>query len=264
MAAGGNTVATSAKCPAITTKQGAIQIDTVCYGVDGCKSGWFYARLDSNGISHGTVPHLADLLRSIPGTARIFLDIPIGLRDQSGEGRGCDVEARKLLGPGRSSSVFNAPIRAILDDTSYASANEKSKQLAGKGLSQQSFAIVPKIREIDRLMGSSERARSLIREVHPEVCFYGLADRQAMKYAKKTREGLQERLAILTGYHPEAAQFVQQSLSAYLRKDVAADDILDALVCAITASMPEKWRTVPESPEIASTGLPMEMVYCEV
>lgn len=43
---------------------------------------------------------------------------------------------------------------------------------------------------------------------------------------------------------------------------VAGDDILDALVAAITAPQPrEAWRTFPACATIERLGLPMEMVY---
>jgi predicted RNase H-like nuclease len=50
----------------------------------------------------------------------------------------------------------------------------------------------------------------------------------------------------------------------YPRKIVAADDILDALVCAITAQLSSHWKTAPAEPERDSKGLAMEMVYCDM
>jgi len=235
-----------------------------CYGVDGCKGGWIYACISGLEVEFGTVTELIDLVEKAPSDSRIFVDIPIGLRDSSGEGRKCDVEARRLLRPYRTSSIFNAPIRAILDEPRYESANETSKRLSGKGLSRQSFAIIPKIREVDQLMASSPRARKLIREVHPEVCFYGLAGGHPMEHSKKTKEGFQARLGLLDRYQTGVEDVVEQVLVNYPRKIVAADDILDALVCAITARESDHWKTVPEQPETDSKGLAMEMVYCQI
>src|SRR5262249_23282406 len=48
-------------------------------------------------------------------------------------------------------------------------------------------------------------------------------------------------------------------LSAYHRKDVARDDILDALVALVTATL--ELRTLPEVAEVDTEGLPMEIVY---
>jgi predicted RNase H-like nuclease len=236
--------------------------DVLCYGVDGCKGGWIYACIGGNEVQFGTVKKLIDLVEKAPAKSRIFVDIPIGLHDSSGEGRKCDVEGRRLLRPYRTSSVFNAPIRKILDEPNYEAANGSSKRLSGKGLTQQTFNIIPKIREVDHLMASSGKARELVREVHPEVCFYGLAGGRPMEYSKKTKEGFQSRLNILVGYQPGVEGIIERALSHYPRSVVAADDILDALVCAVTARMSDRWRTVPERPERDSKGLPMEMVYC--
>ncbi len=238
--------------------------EITCYGVDGCKGGWIYACISGHEVEFGTVTKLIDLVEKAPSDSRIFVDIPIGLRDTSGEGRKCDVEARRLLRPYRTSSIFNAPIRAILDEPRYELANETSKRLSGKGLSQQSFAIIPKIREVDQLMASSPSARKLIREVHPEVCFYGLAGGHPMEHSKKTKEGFQARLSLLSQYQPEVEEVVEHALAHYPRKIVAADDILDALVCAITARESDYRRTVPVFPETDSKGLAMEMVYCQI
>lgn len=49
-----------------------------------------------------------------------------------------------------------------------------------------------------------------------------------------------------------------------ISRDVADDDILDAMAAAITASTdPAALRTLPEHPTMDSRGLPMEMVYVE-
>jgi len=235
-----------------------------CYGVDGCRAGWFYAHLQGSDVRLGIVEKLGELIEKVPPSSRVFVDIPIGLHDQSGAGRSCDIAARQLLRPHRSSSVFNAPIRAILNKLDYAYANAESKRLSGKGLSRQTFNIIAKIREVDQLMAASTRARGVVREVHPELCFYGLAGCQVMEYSKKSREGFQSRLELLGRFIPDVSTYVESALAEYRRSEVAADDILDALVCAITAALADRWRTVPEYPGKDSTGLPMEIVYCRV
>ena len=233
------------------------------YGVDGCKAGWFFVRIQARDISHGIVSHLSELVEQAPRGSQVFVDIPIGLRDDDGGSRGCDAAARRLLGSPRSSSIFNAPVRAILPQTEYAEANAQSKRVSGKGLSRQSFAITPKIKEVDELICGSRKARSIVREAHPELCFFGLAGRRPMVHGKKSKAGFQERLAVLNRHCAVAGAVVDKAVSAYPRKQVAADDVLDAFVCAITAKMPEYWRTAPENPETDSQGLPMEIVYCD-
>lgn len=235
-----------------------------CFGVDGCKGGWVFAGLSEQGAAFGTVVRLETLVNAVAAGSSLFVDIPIGLREDVGGARHCDREARRLLSPYRASSVFNAPIRAVIDIADYHTANSTSRQLSGQGLSKQSFNIIPKIREVDQLMVNNLNARALVREAHPEVCFYGLAGGRPMQYGKKTREGYQERLSVLARYQPGVERDVSQALTYWPRSVVAADDILDALACAVTSKMRSFWKSLPASPELDSRGLPMEIVYCRV
>jgi predicted RNase H-like nuclease len=51
-------------------------------------------------------------------------------------------------------------------------------------------------------------------------------------------------------------------MSKFLRKDLAQDDILDALVLAVTAlSQPQSVVTFPSNPPHDDMQLPMEIVY---
>ena len=113
-------------------------------------------------------------------------------------------------------------------------------------------------------MRTNSRARSVMREAHPELCFCGLAGGQAMTHKKSTLVGFNERLDVLRPLFPAADSLVESALSSYLRKEVAKDDILDALVCAVVATMSQQWVTVPAAPELDSHGIPMEMVYAAV
>ena len=76
----------------------------------------------------------------------------------------------------------------------------------------------------------------MVREVHPELCFWGLNGGQAMLHRKKTRDGFAERMAILERMLPESARTAREALAKYLRRDVARDDIADALVALATAA----------------------------
>jgi predicted RNase H-like nuclease len=120
---------------------------------------------------------------------------------------------------------------------------------------------MPRIREVDTLLQRSARARAVLREVHPEVCFWSLAGRRAMSHNKKTQSGFEERLDVLLRHRPDAADIVQQAMAQFPRKLVARDDIVDALVVAVTASRKHNWLTLPPAPETDARGLPMEMVY---
>src|SRR5437870_3658001 len=79
-------------------------------GVDGCRLGWVVATDDGVEV----VPALDDVLVQCDA---VGIDIPIGLPDAGP--RACDVEARRRLGP-RRSSVFPAPRRALLPCRDWA------------------------------------------------------------------------------------------------------------------------------------------------
>ena len=190
----------------------------------------------------------------------VLLDIPIGLRGRSPVERLCDKEARSLLGSGRGSSVFPAPSRCALGCVSYKEGSDKNRECTGRGLSQQSWAIVPKIQEVDAYL-QQEAQRAKIREIHPEICFWALNRQRPMEHNKKTEEGYEQRIALLARYLPGVRKIVETALSRYLRKQLARDDIVDALMGAVTASLPGVLQTIPAVPEIDDAGLPMEMVY---
>lgn len=167
----------------------------------------------------------------------------------------------KLLGP-RRSSVFPAPIREVLRATTYEEANLNSKRLTGKGLSKQTFGIIPKIIEVNNFLQSNSNARNLVRESHPEMCFLSLANGFPMQYNKKTQEGFMERLEILTKFWKPTGQAITQAYFLCHKFDVALDDIVDALVLAIVASHPDsELVSIPQQPRIDHKGLPIEMVY---
>ena len=235
------------------------------YGVDGCPAGWFFVALEpSKEIRSDVVETIDELVKTASDSDRIFVDIPIGLPDGP-EKRECDVVARKKLGQGRRSSVFPVPVRAALHACTYEKAKQASQEATGKKISKQTFAIVPKIKEVDALLQRCSRARGLIREVHPEVCFWALAGLKPMTASKKKRAGFCERVALLKCVRPSAEEEVKRIMDRFQRKDVARDDILDAMVAAITASVnPAALQTLPPHPVTDQFGLPMEMVYVSV
>ena len=235
------------------------------YGVDGCRKGWFYFALVPEGEPEwGIVEKMADLVAEADDSDRIFIDIPIGLPN-GGEGRLCDTEARRKLAPHRTSSVFPVPVRSALTAETYEEASERNRKASGKKLSKQTYAIMPKIREVDSLLRSSAKARRVVREVHPEICFWALAGGSPMRHNKKTGRGFSERIAVLERFHPSAGKRFDEIRTKYRSGDLADDDILDAMALAITASANRgALRTLPEVPVEDSCGLPMEMVYAPV
>lgn len=166
-------------------------------GVDGCRGGWVAVQenLDAREISWCVVPTLRELATSKSPPQVIALDVPIGLPDKGS--RACDLEARQLLGRGRASSVFPAPIRPVLQASSHAEANAAGAAVDGRRLSIQTWSIIPKIREVDELLRAENGLRTKVREVHPEICFYFMAGHRPMQFAKTIRAGRYERRSLL-------------------------------------------------------------------
>ena len=235
-------------------------------GVDGCPGGWFFVSLESHGPPRwdwDIVQELGKLVRCAGESDRIFVDIPIGLPDGP-EGRACDRAARKVLGKRRASSVFPAPARAVLDASDFEDAKRRSREATGgKAVSVQTFAIVPRIREVDALLRCDAKARRLVREIHPEVSFWALNGCKPMKHSKKKKAGFCERLDVLERICPDAGCEIDAILKRFKRKEVARDDAVDAMVAAVTAAHDAAaLRTLPPCPPRDSAGrLPIEMVY---
>ena len=83
-----------------------------------------------------------------------------------------------------------------------------------------------------------------------------------MSRSKKKREGHDERLDILAKICPKAKEICDGALVKYKRKDAGVDDILDALVLALTASEPQhQLTTIPPKPPKDQKGLHMEIVF---
>ena len=229
-------------------------------GVDGCKFGWIAAEynFERRQITFRTHADFSSLLVSCVDAASIAVDIPIGLTT-SFQPRRCDQLARRLVGP-RSSSVFPAPDRRLLRFSTYPEASTFSRGISTKGLTRQSFAIFNKIAQADTVMVPEFQSR--VFEIHPEVCFWAAADRHSLTHPKRKAAGFEERRAIL-----ERALIgvgiPTRFEAARLFRGVGADDVLDACIAAWTA-----WRhacgiceRIPESPELDTRGLRMEIVY---
>lgn len=163
-------------------------------GVDGCPDGWVAALADLTGgqLEFSVHPTIAALVEAFPDAVAIRVDIPIGLLF-SGP-RKADVFARKLM-PGKSSSVFLASHPAIRYGREYRNAVEVSRHVHGKGLSQQGFAILPKIAEVDDYL--TPECQERIFEVHPEVSFTALNGGTTIKSRKSRDEDFRERHALL-------------------------------------------------------------------
>ncbi|HEY51459.1 MAG TPA: DUF429 domain-containing protein [Dehalococcoidia bacterium] len=231
-------------------------------GVDACRTGWFAVMLGEGHDWRADIfPDIFNLWKHCQDSKLILIDIPIGLRQGSSVQRVCDQKARRLLGSKRSSSVFPVPCREVIHaDTEKA--NELNWKITGKGLSRQSLNIINKIKQVDELLLGDRNARSRILETHPELCFWALNGGMPMKYSKKKKEGFLEKMEVLRSIYPCSGELVRYAEKSYPRGELARDDILDALVAAVTASNGGQGLSfLPEKLILDAKGLPMRMAY---
>jgi len=230
-------------------------------GIDGCRGGWFLLGLDEAGdCIFRRLARITELDAYLNSARVVLIDIPIGLHGRHCEERLCDRQARAVLQPRRGASVFPAPSRCALPCEDYAQASQRNRDCTGRGLSRQSFALLPKIREVDDYL-RQQRRRANLHEMHPEVCFWALNQQTPMYFNKKTSDGYEERVAVLSQHFPRARAVIDQALLQYRRAVLARDDIVDALVGAITARHARALCRFPDTPQHDETGLPMEIVY---
>ncbi len=232
-------------------------------GVDGCRAGWLTVRRVGAELDYGLFATITDVMAANPLAQRVLIDIPIGLPSAQVPVRECDRRARQLLGRGRRSSVFPVPSRSALQVADILEARRVNQTELGRSLTAQTWAIAPKIAEVDTYL--SEHPAAPLREIHPEVCFWAFASKRPMVHRKSTHQGHEERLMVLEKIEPNIRSFTQFVLNRTLRKDVAADDVLDAAVAFVTAEARHGClvSVVPDIP-VDQAGRPMEMVYLDV
>lgn len=200
-------------------------------GVDGAPKGWATVQFDSGQLSVRRITHLDELFSRLPYPDIVAVDVPIGLLDvyEIG-GRECDRKARHDLGK-RGRSVFPAPVRAVLNAKTFEEAKALSRASSkhNRALSIQTCGIVPKVKEADELLRQRPALRSIVREVHPEVCFCELVG-EPMKLPKSNPAGRQERRTALSREFD--VDFVLRAGKCERLQDA---DILDALVSCWSA-----------------------------
>lgn len=220
-------------------------------GIDGYRKGWI-AAIE---VSHGetmvtTYPNFSSILDDEHLTL-IVIDIPIGLLDHGA--RTCDVEARRLLGRGRGSSVFPSPIRTMLEAGTWEEACRRRVEQEGKKCSKQVAGILPKIREVDGGMTPARQQR--VREGHPELCFAMMNEGKPMSFNKRTKQGQDERLGLLLHQFPDIIRSLEEVRGA-------RTDALDAYACLWTARRVAQGKAVSLTAETEADrkGLKAEII----
>jgi predicted RNase H-like nuclease len=217
-------------------------------GVDACKKGWVGVVLD-DGVTAVFAVDLSGLVAAaeVEGpVAVVAIDMPIGVPDRGR--RRADVCARAFVGP-RRNSVFMTPVRAALMADSYAQAQTANRQGAGEGISQQAWALRPKVLALEAWAARTERT---VIEIHPEVSFAVIAG-HPLADPKSTWAGARAREALLA--------VADVSLPADLGtagRIAGVDDVLDAAVAAWSARRYHTGEAIslPDPPEILADGRP--------
>jgi predicted RNase H-like nuclease len=234
-------------------------------GVSWASNGWFGVVLrDDGSFETDHFPTVWSLWKVHSDAARIAITVPIGLPAESK--RACDVAAKRRLGR-RGQSLFHAPLREAVYQQNIEAAKRLNER-AGYSIQNQTWSIVPRIREVDEFLDANPGARDRFLETHPELCFHSLNGRNPVA-KKTTAEGINRRKALLADEHSSAMTIHEESRDRYLTPDhasflTAEADILDALVAAVTARRPSGERSrLPErsDPPRDARGLPMQMVY---
>ena len=242
-------------------------------GVDGCKGGWIavYEETASRTLTCRIVKKFEDVFEvHYPPLAAVAVDMPIGL--WAGGGRACDKAARGVLGK-RSSSIFSAPAAGVIDryceigeQLTYDCAKKLNEELTGteeakgKGLSRQSWALVPKIAEVRDYLTTHPEEQGCVHEVHPEVSFAAMNAQNGggrpfapMRHPKAKAGGSVERRALLRRIFEDRFEELEgKAPECDFGKRAALDDLYDALACLWTARRIQKG---PDGPARALCGI---------
>jgi predicted RNase H-like nuclease len=119
-----------------------------------------------------------------------------------------------------------------------------------KSCSKQAAAILPKVREVDRLMTPARQLR--IREGHPELSFAVMNGGVPLQFNKRCVEGQSERIALLRRHFSGLA----------LPRSGMAGDMVDALAMLWSAERVAEGihLTLPARPELDDYGIRAEIV----
>jgi len=179
--------------------------------------------------------HFAELLSAYPDATAFAVDMPIGLWESGrARARPCDLCARRRLGK-RAACVFTPPTRVMLSATAYA-------PLRGQGLSVQAYRLIPRIRELDRLLTPELQER--VWESHPELSFAAMTG-APIAYPKRTQQGQATRRHALLHALPLEDSHLDALWQSCRQAGAGYDDLVDA--CALAWSA---WRHTMNQSEL--------------
>ena len=232
-------------------------------GIDGCSNGWIAVTLDYGQLRIKRYNTLSEIIDANPLPATFLIDMPIGLPEKLEDDRP-DTAARKELGE-RGCTVFSVPCRQVLQvkgqnrEAIGEMQKEINKRVLEKSLSNQSIAIIPKIKEVDDFLQAHREYKEILCESHPELCFARLKG-SVLQTKKSSIVGATERAGLLSKYIiDERLEFISD-----LARELGCkpDDILDAACLAVTAAFKahSMTETILGKTEKDAKELPMQMI----
>jgi predicted RNase H-like nuclease len=231
-------------------------------GIDGCPLGWLAIDFDDSKSPYWIIEDKEQLAATFEEGDAIFIDIPIGIPDETYT-RDCDQRLKEELGSQYYASVFNPPVRPALYAPTYAEACIQSYSLTDKKVSLQAWNISAKIRQVDQLLQNEEKFQQKVYESHPELLFKILNGMEPIQQKKQIGKGLKHRLKLLKQVQDRAESIYREIKEEYRRKEVAEDDIVDAMVLAHFAQLSKEGaiEQLPENPPSDSKGISMAIHY---
>lgn len=227
--------------------------------------GWFGAAVDDDERwTCDLYPCLWSLWNAYRDAELILIDMPIGLPSVDGDRRECDRLAKQLLGD-RHPGVYYAPVRDAIYEHSLPAAKRVNEQ-AGYSIQNQTWSLVPRIREVDEFLDVQPGARDRVRETRAEVCYHTFADAQ-LETAPTDADGIAERRSVLAAVAPEAMATLDVAIETFTTPRYAptvsdAGAIQDAFVAALTARRsPDRTSTLPLAPPTDERDLVMAIVH---
>jgi len=119
------------------------------------------------------------------------------------------------------------------------------------------------VKEVDDFLSEIKKATIIIKESHPEICFYALYS-NPMVFSKKNINGVFERKNILKKFIPDLDFILDKTFAKYNQNQANIDDFLDCLALAISAKLAFKSGNISKIPiteQIDSKSFIMQISY---
>jgi len=232
-------------------------------GIDGCRFGWVAVKVDAlQNFSISKHKTIDEIFQNFPKADIYLIDMPIGLADKS-HPRNVEELARPHLKPNKTSSIFPVPCRPAIYSNSYEEAKKNNLEILGKSIPIQSWNISHKIKKLDLFLIQNKTFIQKVSEAHPELCFAKLNNGQPLFSKKNTVEGIEERLNLISKFSSKASVFYKNHQNDFLKKEVKADDFVDALGLALVAFLGIKngFEILIKKRETDANGIPFNMVF---